>query len=236
MAIMQIFQQSEFFTSIDLKEYRPGQFCWIVVPYITPVPQILDIERRNPEEHSDVKFILRNANRKEDFCASDRTLPIKYLNLRSNEELLIQRCKKRPGIILSSRMDAFPDIAKLLTQKGKKHLQEEEALLVIPCYGIETHDDPTGFPPEMVSRIRCLLYRQFFYFPGSAQFKEGIARLDRIQTVVKRDPSAIITTDVCLAEDLFNLFLALFLFCITGIEDENLSAIRSLTREAYPSS
>ena len=163
MAILQIFNPDEFYTSIDSNKYQAGQFCWIVVPHLTSVPQILDIERRNPEEHSEVNFILRNANRREDFCVSDRTLPIKYLNLRSNEELLVQRSKRRPGIILSRGLDSYPDITKLLVQKGKKHLQED-AIIVIPCYGIETADDPIGFPPEMVSRIRCLLYRQFFSF------------------------------------------------------------------------
>ena len=190
MGILQYFPPDEFYTTIDPRQYKQGQFCWIVTPIINPVPQILDVERRSPEEHEEVKFILRNANRDGDFRAADRTLPIKHLHLRAHEELLVQRAKKRPGIILSAGLDSYPEITALLRAKGKKHLQED-SLFVIPCYGTESIDNPEGFPPEMVVRIRCLLYRQFFYLPPCLAIGESIARFDRIQVVVGKDRSAI---------------------------------------------
>jgi hypothetical protein len=232
MAILQIFPPDDFFSSVKPREFKSGQFCWFPVPEVTPVPQILDVERNTPEEHDEIKFYLRNANQKGDFQTLDRGLPVKRLNLRSNEELLVHRAKKRPGIILTSEVDIIPEITKILKQRGQKHLQED-SLFVIPCYHIETMDIPGGFPAEMVSRIRCLVYRQFFYFPSNTKLREGIARFDRIQVIVGRDPSAIEPIDICLSEDVFNLFLGLFIYCITGIEDDELSAVRSLTREAY---
>jgi hypothetical protein len=233
MGIIQYFPVNEFYTIIDPGQYRQGQFCWIVTPVIKPIPQILDVERSDPEEHDDVKFTLRNANLPGDFRAADRTLPIKRLNLRAHEELLIQRAKKRPGIIISDRLDNFSEITAILRAQGKKHLQED-SLFVIPCYGIETLDNPFGFPSEMVIRIRCLLYRQFFYLPASSHTGESIARFDRVQVVVGKDRSAIEPLGLCLSEDVFTLFLSLFFYCISGVEDSDLSAIRSLTREAYP--
>jgi len=233
MGILQYFPEHEFYTTIDPGQYKQGQLCWIATPAIKPIPQILDVERSDPEEHEEVKFILRNANQPGDFRAADRTLPIKHLDLRAHEELLIQRAKKRPGVIISDSLDNFSEITSLLRTRGKKHLQED-SLFVIPCYGIETLDDPFGFPPEMVIRIRCLLYRQYFYLPASSPLGDSIARFDRIQVVVGKDRSAIEPVGLCLSEDVFNLFLSLFFYCISGVEDSDLSAIRSLTREAYP--
>jgi hypothetical protein len=234
MGILQLYPPIEFFEAAGLKEFRPGQFCWIPTPHIDPVPRILDVERSDPEEHEEVLFIIRNANRPKDFHTRDRTLPLKYLNLRSHEELLLQRAKKRPGIILSSEVDRFPELDKFLKQKGKKHLQEE-AIFVIPGYNIEKEPGTTGFPVEMVARIRCLLYRQFFYFPlKNPHFTEGITRFDRIQVIIGRDPSAIKPVEIALTKEVFNLFLSMFIYCISGEESEELRAVRDIVKDAYP--
>jgi len=231
MAIMQFYPADKFFTEIKPAECTSGQFCWVVSPYLEIIPKILDVERNRPEEHDEVTFEIRDASLYDDFKA-DRVLPVKKLNLRSNEEILVQRAKRRPGIILSVGGDTFTDIQRLLRQKGKKHLQGDP-IFVIPCYSIETEDDPTGFIPEMVARIRCLLYRQFFFFPSNKRFNEGIARFDRIQVVEGRNPAAIQLTGICLSDDVLSLFLALFVYCITGIEDTELATIRSLAKDTY---
>ena len=85
----------------------------------------------------------------------------------------------------------------------------------------------------MVFRIRHLLYRQFFYFPNNKRFDEGVARFDRLQIVIGRDPAAIEPTDVRLADPLLSLFLSMLLHCISGVEDTDLAAIRELTIEAF---
>jgi hypothetical protein len=233
MGILQIYSENDFYKKVDPNSFVQGQLCRIVVPHLSIIPQILDVERTHPEEHEKIHFKLRNANPDKDFRASDRTLPIKYLNLRANEELLVQRAKKRPGVIVSSRLDLYPEISKLLRQKGKKHLQED-SLFVIPCYGIESRDNPHGFPPEMVARIRCLLYRQFFFLPPRNPLREtSIARFDRVQVVIGRNRETIEPTELCLSDALLSLFISLFLFCLSGFEDGDLRAIRDLTKEAY---
>lgn len=234
MGILQLYSPDEFYESVNVNEFRPGQFCWIPSPHIDPIPRILDVERNGPEEHEEVSFIIRNANRPKDFHTRDRTLPIKYLNLKSHEELLIQRAKKRPGIILSCEVDRFPELDKLLRQKGKKHLQDE-AIFVIPGFSIEKEPGATGFPFEMVGRIRCLLYRQYFYYPlKTPHFTEGIARFDRVQVIVGKDSSTIKPIDVTLSKDVFNLFVAMFIYCISGEESQELQDIRDIVKDAYP--
>jgi len=233
VAILQFYPKEQFFTKVKPGDFCPGQFCWLPVPHIDPTPRILDVERYSPTEHMQVRFVLRNANRRDDFMTRDRGLPIKSLNLKSNEELLAQRAKRRPGIVLSTRLDLFPEVARLLRQKGKPHLQED-CLFVVPAYSIQTEKNVSGFPPEMVTRIRCLIYKQFFYFPGSDRFSQGIARFDRIQVVVGRDPSSIQPTDICLSGEVFGLFRAMVIYCITGKDDEDLKATREICQEAHP--
>jgi hypothetical protein len=233
VGILQLYPQKVFYKSVAPQSFCQGQFCWIPVPHIDPVPRILDVTRSLPEHHDDVKFELRNANQQNDFKTNDRNLPIKRLNLRSNEELLVQVAKRRLGIIISSELDLYPEIVRLLRQKGKRHLQED-SLFLIPCYSIESVTISAGFPAEMVTRIRCLRYRQFFYFPTVKHIEDGVARFDRIQVVIGRDVAAIQPTDIALADDVFNLFLGMFIFCITGIEDGDIAAARSIVHETYP--
>ena len=233
MSILQLYPKDEFFIQKKQTDFQNGQFCWVPVPNLDPIPMILDVERNLPEEHEDIRFELRLANRGGDFRKRDRQLPIKYLNLRSNEELLSQRTKKRPCIILSSGVECFPDIAKLLRSKGKKHHQQD-CLFVIPCFNILQDKYGSGFINEQVALIQCLMYRQFFYIPDSPVFSEMIARFDRIQVVIDRSPASIEPTDVCLAEEPLNLFLAMFIYCISGKADENLETVRSILKEAYP--
>lgn len=233
MGIIQLYPREEFYVSIAPSEFRPGQFCWVVTPHIDPVPRILDVERSSPVEHDEVRFELRNANKPGDFRTRDRTLPLKNLNLRSHEELFAQRAKKRLGVILSTGVDIFPEIERLLRQRGKSHCQED-SLFVIPAYSIESGISSSGFPPEMVARIRCLIYRQFFYFPDSPIFKEGVARFDRIQMTSGRNPAAIEPLGIALSQEVFALFLAMFVYCVTGIEDIDLIDIRTMVRDALP--
>lgn len=233
MSITQLYTTDEFFDHADLKDFRIGQFCWVPIPNLDPIPRILDIQRNTPEEHEEVKFELRLANHSDDFKKRDRSLPIKYLNLKSNEELLTQTCKKRPAIILSSGVECFPDIARLLKQKGKKH-QQQDCIFVIPCYSVQKEEYDSGFIQPIVARTQCLLYRQFFYIPESKRFPELIARFDRIQVVIDKSPAAIEPIDVCLSEELFNLFLAMFLYCISGRTNQDLEDIKALVKEALP--
>ena len=65
--------------------------------------------------------------------------------------------------------------------------------------------------------------------------KEGIARFDRIQVVIGDHPAAITPMEIGLSLKMCSLFMAMFLYCISGAEDEELTALRVILREAYPS-
>ena len=36
-----------------------GQFCWVPVTHLDPIPRILDVERADPQEHYATKFSIR---------------------------------------------------------------------------------------------------------------------------------------------------------------------------------
>jgi len=232
MSITQLYTNDEFYTTTDPKDFRIGQICWVPIPNLDPIPRILDVQRNTPEEHEEVKFELREANQNNDFKKRDRTLPIKKLKIRSNEELLVQTCKKRPSIILATGVDCYPNIERLLRQTGKKH-QQQDCIFVIPCYHVQKEQYGTGFIQPIVERTKCLMYRQFFYLPPWSGTNDSIARFDRIQIVIDRSPASIEPTDVKLSEEIFNLFLSMFLFCISGKTNELLDAVKELVREAY---
>ncbi len=232
MSITQLYSKDEFFTSVAPREFKPGQICKVPVPNPDPIPRILDVQRNLPEEHEEIKFELRLANQGSDFKTRDRSLPIKDLNMHSNEELIAQTCKKRPAVILGNEVDCYPEIDDILRKKRKKH-QQQPCIFVIPCYSVQKEQYGPGFIPKIVERTKCLLYRQFFYLPPSRRFKEGIARFDRVQFVVDKSPASIEPSDVCLSKEVFSLFLSMFIFCVSGKTNEHLEAIKELVREAY---
>jgi hypothetical protein len=233
VSILQYISETEFYKSVDPQPPKPGQLCWLPVPHIDHIPRILAVERSSPEEHEEVEFYVRQANQSSDFRASDRILPLKYLKLRSNEELLVQTAKKRRGVVIAAGMDTYQDVARILRQAGKKHLQED-SIFVVPLYSIQEEAYGMGFPPVMVARIQCLLYRQFFFLPGASRVKASVARFDRIQVVVGRNPHTISPIDISLSDEAFAFFQAMFIYCLTGQEDEDLRELRLLCRDAYP--
>ncbi len=187
MGITQLFDQ--FYRKLPdedfQKKFITGQFCYIASPQLDVIPWVMEVRRADPTGHKKIDFKIRKMS-SEDYCRKEE-LPLYYLKLRYNEELIIHKSKRRPGIIISAESISFEDIAIILKGKRKDHLQQE-CLLVVPLFSIETTLNQTGFPPEMTSRIKPLMYNQFFYCPkipiGFFRI-EGIARLDRIQVIIK---------------------------------------------------
>ena len=232
MGITQIIDQNEFYVKTSPGDLCPGHICWVPIAQYNPVPMILDVERNDDTDHDNVKFFLRNANRPDDFRKKDRSLPVKNLNLRSHEELLTQKAKKRPAIFFGAELDQYPDIKALLMQMGKKHIQDDSNFAV-PIYSASDTFRPTGIPPEVMDRARYLLYRQFFYLPSGGGLNEGIARFDRTHIIIGKDPAAIKPTEYCLSEKSFALFVRLFTFCLTGMIDKKTQELRELIQVCY---
>ena len=121
------------------------------------------------------------------------------------------------------------------------------SVTVVPLFSMETTLSPTGFPPEMVSRIKALMYNQFFYCPkipiGYNRI-EGIARLDRIQVVIKSsfpgNKRVFEPIDIAFTDEVNVIFINMlreWLGIPGNPEDiENLRTVRSIVSETLPPS
>jgi hypothetical protein len=209
-----------------------GQFCWIPVTHLDPIPRILDVERADPQEHYATKFSIRNMT-DGDFKKKTR-LPIKALSLRETEELVIHRAKRRPAIIISGETTIFDDIKMLLQQMRRKHLQEEN-LIVAPLYSVESGDHEGGFPPVMVARIRALMYKQFFFCPrgNSPLTSDSIMRLDRVHAVIPNYP-AYIPEPYSLSTEALGVLMAMLRSLFGAKEEADFEALKELVFESLP--
>jgi hypothetical protein len=221
-----------FYQSLDLKvlKNKPvvGQFCWIASPHIDRIPRIMDVERQSPTEHYATKFKIRNMT-DQDFRRKQK-LPIWSLTLRETEELFLQKSKKRLAITIAAENTVFDDVKEAVT--AREHLQEEN-ILVLPLYGIESAGHEGGFPPVMVARIKALMYRQFFYCPYNARVYEAVIRLDRIQPVIPLYPGWT-PTDIALSGEALGVLMGTLREYFGAPQDEDLKALRDIVQEALP--
>ena len=230
MGITQIIDP--FYQRLNLKELknRPvvGQFCWIAAYHIDKTPRILEVERNKPTDHFATNFVIRNMT-DQDFKKKTK-LPIKYLSLRETEELVIHRAKMRLAITIAAENTIFEDVKDAVG--GREHLQEEN-ILVLPLYGIESAAHEGGFPSVMVARIKALMYRQFFYCPYFSGIYEAVVRLDRIQPVIPHYPGWK-PEGIALSQEALGVLMAMLREYFGALQDEEMKALREIVQEALP--
>ncbi len=232
MGITQVID--EFYVQLPSDTFRKvpivGQFCWIPAPHLDPVPRILEVERLRPEEHYASKFMIRNMT-DQDFTKETK-LPIKYLSLRETEELIVAKAKKRPAIIVAADLTIFDDIAQELKRLGLRHLQEE-SIMVVPLYAIETDEHSGGFPPVMTARIKALMYNQFFFCPqtGLGLFNDSIARLDRIHIIKPIHPTYE-PKQFSLCPEALGVLMAMLRLLFGAEEEKDMKALKELLLES----
>ncbi len=231
-----------FYVDISGERFREkptlGQLCWVPSPQPDIIPQILEAQRADPTEHNITNFTIRNI-RETDFQRKDE-LPLYRLRLRLNEELIIQKAKRRAAIVLPAKNTIFDDVISLLKSKGKKHLQQD-SILVVPIFGIEKPERPQGFPPIMTARIKALMYNQFFYCPKTPSGMtpiEGVARLDRIQVIFPVHRASYKPLPIRLSDDAIPILMSLlrtWLRIKGAPEDEKyLIGLKELVKETLP--
>lgn len=190
-----------------------GQICLIPGIFPDTIPQVIEAHRHDKRDHSEADFTIRNL-KETDYGPKD-TLPIKHLNIKSGEELLAVRSKRRPAIIISPDTYISAAVAKMLPSMGKKHLQQPDTFVAFPLFSAQVDGAGTGFPPKMICRIKVLMYPQYFYVPlsnvKSIPIKEGVVRLDRIQVIVSRNPSVLQPKNYALSKDALEIFLCQFM-------------------------
>jgi len=186
-----------------------GQICSIPGIFPDTIPQVIEAHRHDKRDHSEADFNIRNL-KETDYGPKD-TLPIKNLNIKSGEELLAVRSKRRPAIIIRPDTYISAAVAKMLPSMGKKHLQQPDTFIALPLFSAQVDGAGTGFPSKMICRIKVLMYPQYFYVPPSNDksipIKEGVIRLDRIQVIVSRDPAVLQMRKYAISGDALEVLL-----------------------------
>jgi hypothetical protein len=230
-----------FYEELPQEEFRRrptmGQLCWVPSPHLNIVPQIFEIQRADPTEHHIGQFKIRNV-RETDFQRKEE-LPLYKLKLRLHEELVIQKAKRRPAIVLVTNNTIFKDIGDLLKSQNKIHLQQD-SILGIPIFNTEKPEHPGGFPPIMTTRIKALLYNQFFFCPRTPgkELIEGVARLDRFQIIFPGHRASYNPLPIKLTNDALVILMEMIRvwLCIKGAPENEkyLIGLKEILKETLP--
>jgi len=211
-----------------------GQICWAPILHIDTIPRIFEVERHHPKQHEYVKYKIRNM-KTHDFTGKGK-LPVKLLNLRERQEVLIHGASRRPCVLIHYGETNYTDIEPLLRRMGKSHLQRKNNILLLPLYGVQNDKGHLGgFPPVMVARIRAMLYDQFLFFPSHAKAltMDSIGRFDSLQVLVNHHPACDFT-EYKVTDDMFAVIIGMLKRWFNLELDKNFNALVELCNEACP--
>jgi hypothetical protein len=157
----------DFFESAK-PTYEFGQI-WCDQPIYLPPKHGVKFTRVNQKDDRDFDFQLTGR--------TDDTFdhpPINSLKLESTEAAVLARTKwERPVIIVGG--------SGASTVTPRESPTHHDILWTVPVYGSDQYSE------DVVRRIRMYDFKNLFYLPpsGSPAFKEGFARLDHAQPVMR---------------------------------------------------
>ncbi len=113
--------------------------------------------------------------------AFKRSMPLHTPALKSREEFIVIKAKRRP-VILAQSCSPFHSGEN----RGYKAKFSRQLCLVALCFGIVDKDtNRTKFDPALIDRIRAMEFPQVMFLPQSPGVFEGdgMVRLDQMQSV-----------------------------------------------------
>ena len=144
-----------------------GQIYWAPVQYLSNQINCVAVVSSDPRNEQLNRYAILPYN------ISDPSLfnhsPIHDLNLPSDDELLVNRAKHRPVIVVSQKNDYWQPGGGRLSASG---------LVCVPMYSFHASDSG-----EFRDRVRAQEYPWWLYLPGTHGFNEGFARLDRLLVI-----------------------------------------------------
>lgn len=205
---------NDYFQPLD-RIGRPelGQMGWAPTPNLQPQPFVIEAERVDPASHSEARARWVPLNGQHFTRRASKGLPVLNLNVGETEELLGFKAKKRPVVVVGTAATLLGGLA----QDARKRHHEEDRIVLAPIYDLASDDDPHGFGSVVATRVRYLLYRQYFPIAGwqetrrirgGSSFREGIARFDRLQFLLP-NPPGLELAPVRLAPDVLMLMHAM---------------------------
>lgn len=168
---------------IEARQLERGQVCWGPISYLSSRLQHIDLGSYNPQDESRNRYSISSSDPDVPSTLFDHQ-PVHELRLQNDEALLVNKAKLRPVVVMSQRNEYWPLGGARLAERG---------LLCLPMYSFHPNDSS-----EFRQRIQAQEYPWWLYLPENSQFREGFARLDRLQTI---EESHLRSTQQALTED-----------------------------------
>ena len=214
-----------------------GQIAWVPTPFVGANVTIFEMERATRRDHENVNFRLQRLNSSH-FKTKDDKLPIQNIKLRSTEELIAVKTKKRPCIFLGKADFPSREEGDKTLTRGRKHLLSKDYAF-LPIYS--THkEESKGYPSQLVQRIRYFQYGHLTYLPECKLKgletdyppKEGIVRMDRIFITHPIVPN-VTPTDIKIDETYMKLLLSHLREYLFREIDEDLRDMHDLLTDEF---
>jgi hypothetical protein len=161
-------------------QVKPGAVCWAVVPYVQTEFQVIRPVSYNPASADSSKYSLTSKTVKHICTGTDGAakLPHAALGLRSTEDLVACKVKKRPVVVLTECVNQED-------QGFPAHFRG--CVLCAPLFTLVDEDgfEKTGYGAQVISRIVALQYRRVFPLPTQPHLDSVLCaiRLDRIASI-----------------------------------------------------
>ena len=180
---MNWWELADFYETKTNSRLEKGDIVFAPAIYLDEKQKILNIERASVDQttHNVGKFSIEPFDHTKHFRQTAVTLPVYNIGLRINEELILNKSKMRPCIVLHIEDET---IQKATATDNQVPDLNKKSVLLLPIYGFERGQ--TGKPKhstEMQKRIMCLQYGKLLFVPkdgdrGSAITKDSFGRFD----------------------------------------------------------
>ena len=155
-------------TPVEARRLHRGQICWGPVRYLSSQVQSITLSSYSPLDESLNEYSM-TTHEPDDLSMLFDHPPVHELRLQNDEALLVDRAKRRPIVVMSQRNEYWSIGGARLSERG---------LVCLPMYSFQRSDSQ-----EFRNRIRAQEYPWWLYLPEHPRFREGFARIDRLQTI-----------------------------------------------------
>ncbi len=189
--------------------FKPGQIVWTHFTY-----NFEHLEFWRPNNLDDSGTIASEFNiQSSPSDVFNKRIPLSQPRLEINEEFLVVRTKKRPGILVTLP----PPEIEVATIRGGGKINLNLSLLA-PLFSLEDSYGNAKYHSDFVNRTRKLLYPHLFFLPKkeSSRLKDSLCRFDRIFAAYTNHMEPV---DLCLKKDILGTFMSQFT-CFVN-EDSN---------------
>jgi len=167
----------EVYEELEMQDrmfFKLGQVYFAPVKYPLTPPKVLQPEVYNPEKEENTVFKITNYSPD----SPSQEIPLKFLNLKSDDRLFILQGKRRPVIVLGCCEADW-----LFNQKLSLGSVEKMVL----CLPVFTFKDRHS--QEYIVKTQAFLFPNLFYIDPSPKGirQEGAARFELIQPIHKAD-------------------------------------------------